>query len=114
MLVTGLYMVWNLVFKKENFKKEQLTKDELKKYGKLLEDEDKAQDDLLAKMQSIPTKSKGQNKKANKERASTMDKQAREGENKSTEDASSPDPFAQIREKETLNSKADYVLKNKK
>lgn len=99
--VTGLYTAWNLFFKRESFKKESLSKAERKKYGQLLNDEDKFQDDLIAKMRALPT-SKVTSKSAQKEPQNETD----------GEDAK-PDPFAQIRDKETLKSKADFVLHKK-
>lgn len=107
--VTGLYTAWNLVFKKESFKKEKRSKDALKKYGKMLNEEGELEDDLLAKMQSLPLK------KA--DRKTKKQKAQQGGEQANTEEAnvkSQPDPFAQIRDKESLNSKADFVLKNKR
>lgn len=117
-LVTCLYMGWNLFLKKEKFKKENLSKEELKKYGKLLDEEGKVQDDLLAKMQSLPKNrsEKRAQKKAEKKAESNTSYAQKETEpdaDLETELKSKPDPFAQIRDKEKLNSKADFVLKNK-
>jgi hypothetical protein len=106
--VTGLYTAWNLVFKKERFKKEKLSKEELKKYGKMLNEEDQLQDDLLAKMQSLPLKKAKNNTK--KQSAQQDDEQAIKDK---ANEKRQPDPFDHIRNKQSLNSKADFVLKNK-
>lgn len=115
--VTGFYTAWNLVFKKEKFNKENLSKEELKKYGKILNEEGELQDDLLAKMQSLPENrsEKRVDKKAHK-KTKTQQAQQTDGLEKDIDVdlESKPDPFAQIRGKETLNSKADFVLKNKR
>ncbi|KJZ10922.1 hypothetical protein TW85_17785 [Marinomonas sp. S3726] len=99
--VTGLYTAWNLFFKRESFKKESLSKAERKKYGQLLNDEDELEDDLIAKMRAIPI---------SKVTAKTTEK---EPQNEKDGEDAKPDPFAQIRDKETLKSKADFVLHKK-
>jgi hypothetical protein len=103
--VTGLYTAWNLFFKRESFRKESLSKAERKKYGQLLNDDDELEDDLIAKMRAIPT-----SKVTSKVTAKTTEKGPQN--EKDGEDAK-PDPFAQIRDKETLKSKADFVLHKK-
>jgi len=113
--VTGLYTAWNLVFKKESFKKDKLSKEELKKYGKMLNEEGELQDDLLAKMQSIPLNKAEDKKKAESKTKKASAQQSSEQAHKDeASDKHQPDPFAQIRNKESLNSKADFVLKNKR
>jgi len=103
--VTGLYTAWNLFFKRESFKKESLSKAERKKYGQLLNDEDELEDDLIAKMRAIPI-----SKVTSKVTAKTTEK---EPQNEKDGEDAKPDPFAQIRDKETLKSKADFVLHKK-
>jgi hypothetical protein len=103
--VTGLYTAWNLFFKRESFRKESLSKAERKKYGQLLNDDDELEDDLIAKMRAIPI-----SKATSKFTAKTTEK---EPQNEKDREDAKPDPFAQIRDKETLKSKADFVLHKK-
>ena len=105
--VTGLYSAWNLLFKKEKFKKENLSKAERKKYGQLLNEQDELEDDLIAKMRALPS-----SKVTSKKTAKAAQKDTQTENEKNGEDAK-PDPFAQIRDKETLKSKADFVLHKK-
>lgn len=103
--VTGLYTAWNLFFKRESFKKENLSKAERKKYGQLLNDEDELEDDLIAKMRALPI-----SKVTSKVTAKTTEKEL---QNEKDGDDIKPDPFAQIRDKDRLRSKADLVLNKK-
>ena len=105
--VTGLYTAWNLFFKRESFKKESLSKAERKKYGQLLNEEDELEDDLIAKMRAIPS-----SKVTSKKTAKAAQKES-QTENKGDVEDTKPDPFSQIRDKETLKSKADFVLHKK-
>ncbi len=114
--VTGLYTGWNLLIKKEKFKKENLSKEELKKYGKMLNEEGVLQDDLLAKMQSLPlnkAEEKTKKKAESKTKKASAQQNSEQAHAEEVNDKNQPDPFAQIRDKENLNSKADFVLKNK-
>ena len=105
--VTGLYCAWNVLFKQEKFKKENLSKAERKKYGQLLNEEDELEDDLIAKMRAIPTS------KVTSKVTVKADQKESKTENEKDGEGAKPDPFDQIRDKETLKSKADFVLHKK-